>query len=73
MAPAALRKRLFRLIVTLKLAMWGTIAAALVIGISDIVRGREAGPPMALIYAIPTLILAQLITFLAWRRTGKRK
>jgi hypothetical protein len=73
MAGTDLRRRLFRLIVTLKLAMWGTVAAVLVIGISDIVRGSEAGPPMALIYAIPALILAQLIAILAWRRTGGPK
>jgi len=45
----------------------------LVIGISDLVRGREAVPPMALIWAIPALIAAQLAAMLAWRRAGGRK
>jgi len=73
MDQANLRRRLFRIIIALKFAMWGTIAAILVIGISDLVRGRDAGPPMALIWAIPALILAQLFAFLLWRRTGRRK
>lgn len=73
MEPAALRKRLFRLIIALKLAMWAAIAAALLIGIRDIAQGRDAGPPIALILSIPALILAQLIAFLAWRRTGRPK
>ena len=64
---------MFRLIITLKIAMWGTIAAVLVIGIWDVVRGSEAGPPMALVYAIPALIVAQLIAMLVWRRTGGPK
>ncbi|MDG2002640.1 MAG: hypothetical protein P8J20_04845 [Novosphingobium sp.] len=73
MAASDLRKRLFRLIITLKIAMWGTIAAVLVIGIWDVVRGSEDGPPMTLIYAIPALIVAQLIAIFAWRRTGGPK
>jgi len=73
MARASLRNWLFRLIIALKLMMWAAIAAVLVISIRDAVRGREAGPPMDLIYAIAALILAQLIAFLAWHRTGRRK
>ena len=73
MEQSSLRNRLFRLIMLLKLAMWVVIAVVLVIGISDLVRGRDAGPPMALVWAIPALIGAQFIAILAWRRTGGRK
>ncbi len=73
MERAHLRNQLFRLIMLLKLAMWIVVALVLVIGISDLVRGRDAGPPMALVYAIPALIGAQLVAIFAWRRTGGRK
>ena len=73
MDRASLRSRLFRLVIGLKLAMWTVIALVLVIGISDLVRGREAGPPLALIWAIPVLIAAQLAAILAWRRAGDGK
>lgn len=73
MARSDPRNRLFRLIMLLKLAMWVVVALVLAIGISDLVRGREAGPPMALIYAIPALICAQLVALLVWRRRGGRK
>lgn len=73
MEQATVRRMLFRLIITLKAAMWMAIAAALVIGISDLVRGREAGPPVALLLAIPALILAQLVAFIVWHRAGGRK
>jgi hypothetical protein len=73
MEQATVRRMLFRLIITLKAAMWMVIAAALIIGISDLVRGREAGPPIALLLAIPGLILAQLVAFIAWHRAGGRK
>jgi uncharacterized membrane protein len=73
MQDTARRNRLFRLILLLKLAMWLVIAAVLVIGISDLVRGREMAPPLALLLAIPALIAAQLFAILAWRRTGGDK
>jgi hypothetical protein len=71
MERANLRTRLFRLVIALKLAMWTVIALVLAIGISDLVRGREAGPPLALLWAIPALIAAQLVAILAWRRMGR--
>jgi hypothetical protein len=73
MEQATLRKRLFRLIIALKLAMWAAIAVALVTGIIDVAQGRDTGPPMALIYAIVALIVAQVIAILVWLRTGRRK
>jgi len=73
MEQASPRNRLFRLVLLLKLAMWLVVAAVLVIGISDLVQGRDMEPPMALIYAIPVLILAQLVAILVWRRRGSGK
>lgn len=73
MERATIRKQLFRLIMLLKLAMWTVIAIVLAIGISDIARGREAGPPMALIWAIPVLIAAQIAALAAWRWAGRQQ
>jgi len=73
MDRTALRNRLFRLIILLKLAMWMVVVAALAIGLGHVALGRDSGPPMGLIWLIPLLIAAQLAVYLVWRRMGPRE
>lgn len=65
--------RLLRLCIGLKVLMWAAIATTLVIGIWDIASGRQAGPPMALVWSIPVLVGLQALSWFAWHRLWKAR
>lgn len=72
-AAGPLEHRLLRLCIALKVLLWAVIAATLVIGIRDVASGRQAGPPMALIWSIPVLAALQALAWFVWYRLWKAR
>lgn len=68
---AAIRNRLFRLIVLLKAMTWIAILMVLGVSIYRLATGTAGEMPQAPLFAIGALVALQIIAMLAWRLAGK--